>query len=327
MTIVFEDREYELRAGETVLECLERAGHEIPSFCRSGNCQTCLMRATAGNVPAAAQAGLKPAWRQRGLFLACVCKPTGDLSLSRTDVAKPHHTRVQSVDFLSPRVLRVFLERPSGFEYEAGQFVQLVRTADGLMRPYSLASLPGGERLELHVARLPGGAMSGWLADAAGAEVEIRGPFGECTYLPGAPERRLVLAGTGTGLAPLLGVVRAALAAQHRAPIELVWGGRSPDAFYLMDELLALALQHPTLRITLSLAGADGMDFAVAPPLMVDRRPLEELLLENKSALAEQTTYLCGNADLVRALKKQLFLAGASLQDILADPFVHRAEV
>ena len=62
--------------------------------------------------------------------------------------------------------------------------------------------------------------MSGWLGTEArpGEAVRLQGPVGECFYVPGQPEQPLLLAGTGTGLAPLYGIVRDALAAGPHRP-------------------------------------------------------------------------------------------------------------
>lgn len=60
---------------------------------------------------------------------------------------------------------------------------------DGLARPYSIASVPEHDRsrIELHVRLVPGGRMSGWLVgpEIRGAGVRVRGPPGDCFYVPG----------------------------------------------------------------------------------------------------------------------------------------------
>jgi len=112
-------------------------------------------------VPPAAQQGLKEALRLQGLFLACQCQPSEDIELERYGSSAVFDSRVERVEWLGERVLRVYLTAPAGFVYQAGQFIQLERPGDGVSRAYSIASLPGAA-LELHVALLPGGAMSQW---------------------------------------------------------------------------------------------------------------------------------------------------------------------
>jgi ferredoxin-NADP reductase/ferredoxin len=329
MTICFEGQRFELEPNETVLEGIERNGGNLPAFCRRGICQACLIRARSGEVPAAAQRGLSDGRRQQSLFLACLCRPSGDLELERHGSSAVHSTRVERVEQLSEQVLRVTLTAPAGFEHRAGQFVQIERS-DGLMRPYSIASLPG-EPLELHVELLPGGAMSRWLATATGEPLRLRGPFGECFYLPDEPDRPLLLAGTGTGLAPLLGVARAAIAAQHRGVIDLHHGSRRRDGLYLWAELEALARDAPQLRLTGSvLEGADLEPESVAPESVepasasgrVAARRIDDALSSANGPWSEARVYLCGDYEVVRRLQKRAYLAGASLARIHADAFV-----
>jgi CDP-4-dehydro-6-deoxyglucose reductase len=325
MAISFEGKTFDLLAGETVLEGIERQGSSAPFFCRRGVCQACLLRAPAGAVPPVAQKGLKDSLRKQGFFLACVCKPLGDLLVERGPSCERFVCRVEHVSVFSDTVLKVSISVPVGFEYEAGQFVQLERPEDGLMRPYSIASLPGSAWLELHVALLPDGAMSGWLRTAQGRAVVLRGPFGECFYRSGEPERPLLCAGTGTGLAPLLGVVRAALAAGHRGPIRLYHGGVSWAGLYMWGELVSLLDRAPQLSLTGSLlsgASKPEQGFEEAARCAVQIRPLDEVVLGDWRPAAADRVYLCGHPLLVRKLEKQLYLAGAALERIHSDPFL-----
>lgn len=324
MKIEFESTTFDAAPEETVLDCLERNGMKVASFCRSGACQTCLLKVVEGKVPASAQAGLKESWKKQGYFLSCVCKPAEPLRIARCDVGGTFKSRVRSVERLSSHVMRVLLERPSEMEYEAGQFLQLVRPQDELMRPYSVASLPDDETIELHVALLAEGFMSRWLLEATGAEVHLRGPFGECFYLPHEPERPLLLAGTGTGLAPLIGVVRQAIRSGHRGPIQLLHGAVARSGLYLWNELVELAASNSSLSVVGSLLEdpGEGAKSSELSNVRIEAVPLEQLVLNTSLSLAQCRVYLCGNADLVRLLKKKVFLAGTPLQHIHSDPFV-----
>lgn len=318
MAIVFEGQALELSPGETVLECLQRHGHAVRSFCRAGVCQSCVLKARSGVLPAASQRELKPSLRVMGLFLSCVCRPDGDLEIERADEAPDFSARVLGVEGLSRDVLRVILSRPEGFDFRAGQFIQLERPSDALMRPYSLASLPTERTLELHVARLPEGRMSGWLANAEGAAVTLRGPFGDCCYVENESARPLLLAGTGTGLAPLLGVLRAALQAGHGGPIHLYHGSTDTAGLYLWRELQALRESAPALRVIGSVLSAEEATLAEG----IRVQPLDEAVLGDLPHLSEHRVFLCGHPELVGRLKKRIYLAGTPLDRIHADPFV-----
>lgn len=321
MRIRFEGRELDGPDGESVLECLERHGEDIPSFCRNGACQTCVMKVEEGEVPGSAQQGLKPSSRKLGHFLACVCRPSGHIAIARCDAAPVYASTVREVQLIGAHVLRVLLDRPPEFSFSAGQFVQLVRPGDGVMRPYSIASLPDAATIELHVALLPGGRMSQWLRTAVGQAVNIRGPFGDCSYWPEEPDRPLLLAGTGTGLAPLLGVLRAALAAGHRAAINLFHGASHRDGLYLWEQLLMMQATHQQLTVHGSaLAGGDG------EPL-IGNIPLDQQVLGlGDEALAPRRVYLCGRPEFVNLMRREIFLAGVPFERIHADPFLEPAK-
>jgi CDP-4-dehydro-6-deoxyglucose reductase, E3 len=306
-----------LEPGESVLRALERSGVIVPSSCRVGACQSCLVRVTRGEVPARAQLGLKESLCVRGFALACQAVPTGDLEVEVGAArALELPARVTRVERLGPDILRVRLTVSGELGYRAGQFITLLRP-DGLARPYSLASRPAdGAELELHVRLLPGGQMSEWLAseDAKGAAVAVRGPVGDCFYLEGQPEQPLVLAGVGSGLAPLWGIVRDALASGHRGPIELWHGARTAEGLYLREELRSLQSVHENFvyRPCALESSADGV--------LTGR--LDQLLLAATTSFAAPRFYLCGDAPFVQGLKRALFLRGASLRNIFADAFV-----
>jgi CDP-4-dehydro-6-deoxyglucose reductase, E3 len=311
--------EVPLEAGETVLDGLQRAGLTVASSCRVGACQACLLQATRGAPPAAAQVGLKASLRERGFFLACQARLDADLEVSRHGAeALEVPARVVDVTPLAKDVIRVRLAPQGAFTYRAGQFLTLVRE-DGLARAYSLASLPGRDAglLELHVRVLTGGAMSGWLASSAAQDVQVRlrGPAGDCFYTPNNLEQSLVLVGAGTGLAPLWGVLREALAAEHTGPIELWHGARSPEGLYLREELQQLARHHRNFSYR-----ACVLEGATQPDVMQGR--LDDVLLRTVPSFAARRVYLCGDAALVQQLKRKVFLSGASLPEIHADAFV-----
>ncbi len=315
----YEGRWYPLEPEESVLEGLLRQGVGVPHACKAGVCQSCLMRAASGEVPAKAQVGLKETLKARNYFLACMCQPEAELELAGGAEELRVPARLESVEPLSGDVLRVLLRPEQPFEYHAGQYVTLLR-GDGLARSYSLASLPREGVLELHVRLIPGGAMSGWLKEAArvGEAVQLQGPAGECFYVAGRAEQPLLLAGTGTGLAPLYGIVRDALEAGHTGPVWLFHGAREPGGLYLREALRALAERYGNLNYRPSvLEGRLGEQVHVGP--------LEGHIRAECPKLAGWRSFLCGDPALVLSLRKKLFLAGLSLKDIHADAFLPSA--
>lgn len=300
--------------GESVLDALLRAEVSVPHACKAGACGSCLLRCLEpATLPPPAQAGLKDTWKAAGYFLACVCRPDGDIVVGPVGQDVRIWAEVASIEPLSDSVLRVRLSPRDAFEYRAGQYVTLIRE-DGLARSYSLASLPEDDALELHVRVYADGRMSQWLAREAesGTALQVQGPSGDCFYTDGRPDQPLLLVGTGTGLAPLVGIVRDALRRGHRAPLYLVHGAVAAGGLYLQDELAQLASRHSGLRVWRTTLDADG--------------PIEGVLKARLPALSGVRAFVCGDLDVVRVLKKHIFLAGAALSDIHSDAFLPSAQ-
>ncbi len=311
-SLVFCGKTLSFQSGETVLDCLLRHEQPVASSCRSGVCQSCIVQGR-GSVPAIAQRGLKPSLVAQGYFLACQCPAEQGLEIASAESLPAHESRIISTEKLAPGVIRVLVERPPDLEFRAGQFLSVIRQVDGLTRSYSVASLPNEKHIEFHVAVLPGGRMGTYLSETPGAPLLLRGPAGDCFYLEDKPEEPLLLAGTGTGLAPLVGVVRAAIAAGHRGPIQLFHGAKEESGLYLSQELRALSDGHGSF---------DYHENALPPAGAAPRQDLFAQVKERHPSLGGFRVYLCGHPDFVQKMKKQCFLSGAAMHSIHSDPFV-----
>lgn len=307
------DAEIALEPDESVLEALERAGVDVASGCRSGTCKKCLLQAD-GDPPPAAQRGLRPQLVQQGFFLACQARPTeGTLRLRAAAGPEPVDARVDRSELVAPDVLRLFLRPRSPLAYRPGQYLDVLHPS-GARRSYSIASLPDGGLLELHVRRVPNGLVSGWLHGLeVGADVRVRGPFGQCFHFADDSRRKLLLVGAGTGLAPLLGIARDALEQRHAGAIDLIHGGVEPERLYLRDELEELATRWPQLRVHhCVLRNATPREHEGG---------LDEVAIRLAGPLDSARAYLCGDDAIVRRLQRTLFLAGLPSTEIFADPF------
>ncbi len=321
--ITFEGKSYECRSGERVLDCLMRHGVMLPSSCRSGVCQTCMVRAVNGVPPVVAQNGIKDTLRAQGYFLACVCEPESDIEISLVDSATVRNrATLVSRERMNESVLRLRMTCGSAFEYRAGQFINLIRPGDELVRSYSLASLPSENELELHVKRVPDGRMSNWIFDEleVGQELEFYGPSGDCFYLPGNRDASLLLIGTGTGLAPLYGIMRNALAQEHTGPIHFFHASLATPGLYMMDEMYALASASANMTYTPCVLKGETPRGGVQGNIV-------DIVQSNMKNLAGWRIYLCGDPPIVDALKRACFLSGATMQNIHSDPFVFAPQV
>src|SRR5262245_10211004 len=138
------------------------------------------------------------------------------------------------------------LDVPGWPGHVAGQHVDVRLTApDGYstQRSYSIASAPQDGRLELTVQRIADGEVSPYLVGTAlpGDQIELRGPVGG--YFTWQPDDStpVLLVGGGSGIVPLMSMLRARAAAGARVPFRLVYSTRSPETAIYAEELDRIA--------------------------------------------------------------------------------------
>lgn len=314
----YEGRTVRMASGETVLDGLERAGLAVPSSCRAGACQFCVMRVTEGPIPPGSQDGLKDSLKNSSHFLTCIARPQHSFSCEPAHVARFRGTAaIEEVRIIGAEIALVRFRRPETFDFTAGQFVTM-RRDDGMSRSYSLASRTDERRyFDIHVKRVTNGRMSSWLYGAArpGDELYIEGPKGECVFYPDSVGDDLVLAGTGTGIAPLFAIADDAIRRGYAGRISIFQGAVASDSLYFVEELQELAATAANVSYTRCVLRGTAAEGVVVGDL-------RQVVLAAAGNARGKRVYLCGEANLVRDLKRKLFLQGASLRKIHADPFI-----
>jgi ferredoxin-NADP reductase len=184
--------------------------------------------------------------------------------------------------------------------FQAGQYTEVTVEIDGVRhtRCYSMASSarPGGRRFELTVKAHPGGRVSNFLVDQAqvGLVVGLSRAQGEFT-LPDAGPGRLLLVSGGSGITPVLSMVRTLCDGGHVGPVTFVHYDRRRGDMTYEPELAALAAAHANLRVVRVFTeepGAGDLDGLVDVAQLAAIDP----------GWAEATAYVCGPAPLMAAL-------------------------
>lgn len=327
----FKNRSLTLKPYESVLDCLLRHGEALPYACKAGMCQACLVKAVDCEATEESRKWIKADLQARGYTLACQWVPDQDVGAELPRLEDfAIAARIRDLQPLSKQVLQVLLEVPDPrrmFAYRPGQYLTLTNQK-GTARAYSIANdfaLDGF--IELHISSTAHGEFTGWLFSEAkpGDSLFIRGPAGTCHYDPREDAGHgMLLAGTGTGLAPLYGIVRDALAQGHQAPIALYHGGRTREHLYLVDALRSLAETNPVFSYFPCAIEAPS---SAGETLFQGR--VEEVLEQNfaKPALPNSRIFLCGAPDFVHVMRKRLYLRGARSEHIHCDPFTERTVV
>lgn len=316
-TITLEQREIPCQPGESVLDALLRENVDIPHACKQGACQSCMLRSLDGAPPAAAQNGLKDVLRHRNYFLACLCQPQQDMRIEIGDQANSFTpATVIGKQALNAETLLLSLHCSEPLDFYAGQFVNLKR-ADGLMRSYSIANnRVHANKLTFHIRRLAGGRFSEWAHQELkiGDEIAVSDPQGLCYYLSGNQQQDMLLIGTGSGLAPLAGIVSEALHHGHSGNIHLYHGSRDISGLYWIEEMQELAKQYANFHYTPCVSRGDA-------PTGVAKGRANDVALTTLADLKNWRVYLCGHPEMVNHSKRQAFMQGASMQNIYSDAF------
>ncbi|MFY1670936.1 ferredoxin reductase [Plantactinospora sp. WMMB334] len=134
------------------------------------------------------------------------------------------------------------LEVPDWPGHLPGQHVDLRLTAeDGYQaaRSYSISAPADGNRIEVTVQRVPDGEVSPYLLDglSVGDQIEVRGPVGGYFVWRATDPAPVLLVGGGSGIAPLMAMIRARREAGSRVPFRLIYSVRSDRDVYFADEL------------------------------------------------------------------------------------------
>ena len=317
-TLTIDNKNYACQTGETVLDTLLRENINLSYACKKGTCHSCMVRGVEVTPPPSAQSGLKNTLKKQNYFLACQCYPEQDMAIKLPDQSEFYRMGTVVVNTLLNRnTILLIIAFEDAFEFNAGQFVNLQKS-DGLTRSYSIANIPQqSNTLEFHVRRLPGGKFSAWLHDdvRVGDSIAVSEPRGHCFYLPERHEQGLLLVGTGTGLAPLAGILTDALSHGHTGPIHLFHGSRDFEDLYRIDEMCRLAEQYKNFHYSPCLSGTFVPDGFTAGRV-------NDIALSRFSDLKDWRIFLCGHPDMVNQMKMQSFLKGASMADIYADAFL-----
>ena len=207
----------------------------------------------------------------------------------------------------TPRTKSLFLEIPGWDGHRAGQHVDVRLTAeDGYQaqRSYSIASAPENGRVELLIERLDDGEVSPYLTEElrAGDGLELRGPIGGWFAWDAREGGPLLLVAGGSGIAPLMAIIRHRQAAGNEVPVRLLFSSRSYEEVIFREELESLAAGDETLEITHTLTRS-------APPGWqgYDRRIDEEMIGEVAFSPDEwPLAFVCGPTPLVEAVATTL---------------------
>jgi ferredoxin-NADP reductase len=220
---------------------------------------------------------------------------------------------IERIERRTSRVVSLFLRAPIG-PSEAGQHVDVRLTApDGYQaqRSYSIASAPGEPLVELAVERLEDGEVSPYFADVAqvGDTIEVRGPLGgHFVWRPEDGGPLLLLAG-GSGIAPLMSILRHRARTAPLTDAMLVYSSRTWEEVIFREELLLMDAEVPRVDVIVTTT-REGRHRPTDLERRLDGEALRMILA--RWGMSPAHAYVCGSTPFVEKVANALVDEGVS---------------
>jgi ferredoxin-NADP reductase len=222
----------------------------------------------------------------------------------------------------TPRVRTLRIRAPGWGGHQPGQHVDLRLTAeDGYqaVRSYSLAAPPDGDLVAVTVERLDDGEVSPFLVDElrAGDVLELRGPVGGYFTWQPTQHQPLVLIGGGSGVVPLVAIIRARVATADGPPVRLLYSARSAEELIYRGELDDLAGGDPAFEVIYTLTREQPDEWSGYS------RRIDETMLQETVWPADRDpiAYVCGPTTLVENVADLLDRLGYPRERIRTERF------
>jgi ferredoxin-NADP reductase len=198
--------------------------------------------------------------------------------------------------------------------------VTQIRPETANVKTYSIASavMPDGS-IEITVERVPDGEVSPFMHDAVvvGDRLELRGPIGGYFVWDGSMPDPLLLIAGGSGIVPLMAMLRQRATIGSMAPTTLVYSSRTFDDVIYRDELNALAARSDGLRLVETLTRSQPPDWT-GLARRIDREMLASAL---DGQTAQPQAFICGPTPLVEAAAENLVGLGMSPSRVRTERF------
>jgi ferredoxin-NAD(P)+ reductase (naphthalene dioxygenase ferredoxin-specific) len=310
-----------VQPGANLLEVLRENQVPMSYSCMAGRCGTCRCKVIDGEVLDSGKEVQRPLEGESQFVLACQTFLTEPctIEIPEPDEIVVHPARivkatVTAIDEMTHDIRRLRLNAAKPLEYSPGQYAHLQFTPEHV-RPYSMAGLSGAGELEFHVRLVPDGRVTGYVANTlkVGDAVRVSGPLGTA-YLRRKHEGPMLCVAGGTGLAPILSIIRGAVAGGMRNPIHLYFGVRSPRDIYGLAWLQQLQREHENLHLHVVVTSD-------ADPREHRSGLVTDAIESDLSDLSAWRAYLCGSPPMVEAATLLVKRKGIAPERMYADAF------
>lgn len=322
-------REFNLDPGDSVLNCALRQRIQLQYGCRNGRCSSCKYFLIDGEVDFGkiSPYSLSENEKEEGWALLCQARALSDLVIRDQDVSDRDEApvitpqegtaEIAAIRQLSDSLWGLQLALESPLKFYPGQFIEVeVPHHPESWRCYSIAGSPTKpDRIELVVKRIEGGEFSGRVEHfTSGFKLAIRGPYG-MSYLRKS-ERPALLVATGSGIAPILSILRSSAEQEDRRIFQFYYGARKKSDLIFRDELhlLEKRMAHFSFKPALSApVASDGWHGDVGRVTQVVQREVADA--------SPYDVYVCGQPEMCESVATLLLAKGIPENRIFRDDF------
>lgn len=229
---------------------------------------------------------------------------------------------IKEVVNVAKDAVNLVFEKPESFEYEPGQFITIIKEVNGkkIRRAYSLCTTPfEDENPAVTIKRVEGGAMSNDLNDnaKAGDQLEVMEPMGMFTteYISSS-KRNTVFFGGGSGITPLMSIIRSILLKEPESTTTLVYGNRTKEYVIFKELISQLEGQYPERFKAIHILEEGEADYNGRPtPDMIGE------ICKNVSADSDAEFYICGPQPMMDVVSSGLEKFGIAQKAIRMESF------
>lgn len=238
-------------------------------------------------------------------------------------IATEYKTRLKYKEQCSDNAMAFYFDKPPGFEFEAGQYIDLTlinppkTDPDGSIRSFSLASAPTDEDL-LIVTRIRDSAFKRTLQHLPiDTEVELDGPFGSFALHTSRVKPAVFLAG-GVGIAPFLSMIHDAARSGPQTQLYLFYSNHCPESAAFLQSLQELEKKTLNLRFIPTMTATGSLRHSWSGETgFISKDMLSKYLPMLQGAIC----YVAGSPRFVDAMVKLLKFAGVG-EEVRCEQFV-----
>ncbi|RQU79448.1 naphthalene 1,2-dioxygenase [Burkholderia cenocepacia] len=315
-------RTVEAREGDNLLTVLREREVPVSYSCMAGRCGTCTCKVLEGRLAVHGDTSREVISVEAGQsVLACQAHLVGDcrIEIPNADDIVVHPARiikstVTSIEDLTHDIKRITLALAKPLQFSPGQYATL-QFAPGLVRPYSMAVTESASELEFHIRAVPGGKVTTYVNTVlkVGDAVRLSGPLGTAYLRKNSPAPVICIAG-GTGLAPVLSVLRGMDEAGMENPVHVYFGARTSSDIYGIEWLNEIQARRPQMSTNVVVSQRqDGESWRAGI--------VTHAVDEDWQALTGWRAYLAGAPAMVEAANELLVRKGIDPGQIHADAF------